>query len=62
MIDIYLMDGMAFVNLGNGYMLCIGSKSDVDKASPQRIVEMIDEAVACSKYRSIATSKGAVLH
>lgn len=62
MIEVYLMDGMAFVDLGAGYMLCIGSKAEVDKATPERLMEMINEAVMHSKYRGIESSKGVVVH
>lgn len=61
MIDIFLMGDMAFVDLGDGYMLCIGSRTEVDEASPQRLMEMINEAVIYSKYRGIENSVGQML-
>lgn len=61
MINIYLMGEMAFIDLGDGYMLCIGSKTEVDEASPTRLWEMVNEAVVHSRYRSISSSKGMVL-
>lgn len=61
MIEIYVMKGMAFIDLGNGYMLCIGSKDEVDEASPDRLLAMVNEAVIHSRYLSMS-SEGEVRH
>jgi len=61
-VDIYLMEGMAFVDLKKGYMLCIGTKKEVDEADGQRLMQMIREAIVMSQFRSIETSKGKVVN
>lgn len=61
-MKIFLMGNMAFVDIYKGYMLCIGSKAEVDAASPQHLIEMIHEAIAYSQFRSINVSKGQTLH
>lgn len=55
---IFLLDDMAFVDLNAGYLLCIGTKAEVDKADAVRIADMVKEAIAASQFRSIETSKG----
>jgi hypothetical protein len=62
MMKIYLMGDSAFVDVGKGYLLCIGSKTEVDEAKPGRLLDMIEEAIAHSKWRSMESSKGMVLH
>lgn len=57
-MSIYLMDDMAFVDLGKGYLLCIGSKAEIDNADEEKIRRMITEAVAYSKFRSITRTVG----
>jgi len=53
-MDIYLLDTekgqMAFVDFGSGYMICIGTRAEVDSASPAKLERMIWEAIAMS-YR-----------
>lgn len=60
-MDIYLMDGNAFVKLnGSNYMICIGTKEEVDQATPQEFVEMIGRALAICRFRSIEVKDNAV--
>lgn len=46
-----------FVEYGQGYMLCIGTKVEVDEALAKndlgRVATMVQEAVAHCKFRSI---------
>lgn len=57
-MKIFLMGSQAFVDIGDNYMLCIGSKTEVDAADEKKLTEMIHEAIVWSKYREIGTSKG----
>lgn len=59
-MSIYLMGDQAFIDLKDGYMLCIGSKQEVDSANERQLVEMIHSAIIWSRYRGI--EKGIVLH
>lgn len=61
-MDIFLQKDKAFVDLGNGYMLCIGTKAEVDQADATRIGEMIKEAVVYAQWRSIVSSRSMTLH
>lgn len=62
-VKIYLMGEQAFVELpGSTYMLCIGSKTEVDAADEKRLIEMIKEAIVWSQYRSIGSAKGHARH
>lgn len=53
-MDIYVMwvknDGvpveMAFIDHGSGYMLCIGTRAEVDAATPEKLERMIWESIA----------------
>lgn len=61
-VDIFVQNTNAFVSLGNGYLLCIGTRAEVDKADATRIAEMIQEAMAFSRYQTIGSAKGMRLH
>lgn len=52
-MTIYTKDGMAFVDLGNGYMLAIGTEAEVEKASVITLAEMISRALATRKFQSL---------
>ena len=52
-MKIFLMGEMAFIDISKGFMLCIGSKDEAMEASAERLIEMINEAIAWSKYREI---------
>ena len=55
-MKIFLIDGMAFVEIGDkGYLLCIGTAKEACEATSQRLVELVAEAVAWSKFRAIET-------
>ena len=51
-----------FVPVEGGAMLCIGSKQDVEEASPEDIIEMIHRARRVSLYMAIASSVGRIVH
>jgi len=61
-IKIFLMGQWAFVDCKTGFLLCIGTKADVDNATPTRIGEMVLEASAVSKYQGIESGKFFVLN
>ena len=61
-VRIYLQENDAFVDIGNGYLLAIGKKEEVDKADATRIAEMIQEAISWSKWRGINRSSGHIIH
>jgi len=55
-VRLYLLDEMVFVQFQqkhSNYMLCIGSKAEVDKADERQILDMVKQAVAMAKYRSV---------
>ena len=54
-MNIFLMGNMAFVSIGKNYLLCIGSRIEVLNATPEQLVELIEAAVAWSKFRAIET-------
>jgi len=54
-MTIYIMDGMCFVAVDLGrssYMLCIGSKEEVDKATTQEGLDMVKRAFAINRFRN----------
>lgn len=61
-MDIYVKDRWAFVDLGKGYLLCIGTKDEVEKADRAEIGRMIQEALATSQYHSVKDSQGQRVH
>ena len=61
-MTIYIVDGMAFVDLGKGYLLCIGKESEVKEADEQKITDMIRFAVAYSQWCSMESSSGETRH
>lgn len=67
-MNIYLMDDNAFVEFKSpqgkpsGYMLCIGTKKEVDEASPQELIRMVQVAIVYSKYNCIEIFKDTPVH
>lgn len=66
-MDIYMMGDQAFVRFakkghGANYMLCIGSKADVDAADDATLIRLVNEAIAYSEYRSLECSPNLILH
>lgn len=62
-MKVSVMDKQAFVDLGQGYQLCIGTEREVQEASiEQQIGEMILSAVAWSRFRRIEKGRGMTLH
>lgn len=66
-VDIFIMGEQAFVRFARkghnaNYMLCIGSKQEVDEANDEQIVKMVSEAIAFSEYRSLEISPNPTLH
>ncbi len=43
----------AFVNKGDGYILCIGSSEEARKASSKKLAEMIHDAMVWEKFWEI---------
>lgn len=54
-MKIYLLGEAAFIELTRekNYMLCIGTKAEVDEADEQGILRMVEVALAHAKYRSL---------
>jgi hypothetical protein len=61
-MDIYLKKKMAYVDFAKGYMLCIGTKEEVDNASNEQILRMIWEAIALAQFNSITDSRCRRVH
>ncbi len=61
-MNIYLRGAWAFVDLGNGYLLCIGRKEEVIGAGDAKISEMIREAVATARYHDMTVKPGEAVH
>ncbi len=59
-MKIYLMEEQAFVEYTPGYMLCIGTKKEVDEATPQQLMRMVQIAIVYSKYNCIEIFKNPV--
>lgn len=55
-MNIYLQGNNAFVDLGKGYLLCIGTRQEVDKADETKLVAMIWRAVVQSQFNAIVVS------
>ena len=62
LVKIVIVKEDAFVDLGNGYCMFIGTKAEVDQADATRIGEMIKEAVVYAQWRSIVSSRSMTLH
>ena len=54
---IFLIEENAFIQFGEGYLLRICTKTELDEADDERIRQMVIEAVAQRKYCSIEASK-----
>lgn len=52
-IKLYLREGWAFVDIGDGYMLCIGKEEDIKDVTPAKIGQMYREALATSQYHGL---------
>lgn len=61
-MTIYIIKDCAFVDLNKGYLLCIGSKEEVEKADAEQIDRMVREAIATSLFRNITSSQGQKLN
>lgn len=61
-VKLYSREGMAFVDLGRGYLLCIGTEEEVLKQPAARVYEMIAEAIAVSEYQAIKIGVGKTIH
>ena len=61
-IIVYFQDGDAYVDIGNGYLLCIGTLEEVSKANSTQVVDMVNAAIALNKYRGIDTEVGVIKH
>lgn len=47
----------AFINLGNNYLICIGTEKEVDESTPDQLAVMVQSAVATSVYNSMQAYK-----
>lgn len=53
LVKIVIVKEDAFVDLGNGYCMFIGTKAEVEHATPTEVAHMIHEALAYNEYKSI---------
>ena len=60
-MKIYIHGNDAFVNVGSGYLLCIGTKEEVKKANYQTIMEMVEKAKNGTRWIG-TTDFGNVVH
>jgi hypothetical protein len=49
-MEIYIKGDRAFVDIGSGYMLCIGSKDNIKGATDRDIQDMVMAAIAYNKF------------
>ncbi len=56
-IHIYKKEDRAFVEIGSGYMLCIGSIEAVSEATPREVERMIERAIAENKWLGLDSSE-----
>ena len=52
----------AYIDIGNGDLVCIGTKEEAHKASVEQLAEMITHAIAIAYYNTIESGKRRVLH
>lgn len=57
-LTVMFKDGNAFVDIGNGYCLCIGREDEARQADATKITEMVNYAIAYSRYMSIGSARG----
>lgn len=58
-MDIYLIDGSAFVLIHHGFrsiFLCIGTRAEVEEASGEQFRRMIREALAINEFKNIESA------
>ena len=55
-MNIYIINGQAFVQLRSRYLLCIGKVEEVNEADSEKLTHMIAEAMALAKYHSIGSA------
>ena len=53
---LYVRDKQAFVDIGNSYLLCVGTVKQVEEATGEELLKMIDDAKAWSKFRNLTPS------
>ena len=63
---IILVNDNAFIDFGSGYLICIGTRVEVETAlaadDDEKIRHMIQEAVVQSQYNSIENTKRQTKH
>ena len=58
---VYLLDEMCFVEIGKGYLLCIGTKEEV-QSGKKPVEELVWEAKVHSQFQNITISTGQRVH
>ncbi len=61
-MKVELHEKHAFIDLGDGNLLCIGTRDEVHAASIEELNQMILEAVIVNQYHEIANSKERTVH
>ena len=55
-------DEMVFVDIGCGYLIYVGTKTEIKSSSIEHLHELIYEAIVYTQYRSIETTEGLTKH
>lgn len=53
-VQLYRKDGMIYVEVVTGYLLCIGREDEVAGKSEKEIIEMICHALALAHFRELS--------
>ena len=52
-IVVYFQEGDAFVDIGNGFLICIGTKEEAETADQVKLAEMITRALTLRRFESM---------
>lgn len=59
---IFMQDEWVYVPVGKDRFLCVGSKGEVEKATPFQFSRMIYESMATAEYHAIKDSHAHTVH
>ena len=57
---IYILYEQVFVRVEKGHLLCIGTREEFDQATPERVIEMIEQARVLAQYKEIEVTNTTV--
>ena len=52
-MTVYLVGDNAFVDIGNGFLICIGTKEEAETADQVKLAEMITRALTLRRFESM---------